>query len=139
MLSDTAKAKQAVITHLQTNGQATTSELNEVIRVVLGEGYTEGKAAGAIRMCVADHRSHVTKHGRGIYVYQPEAIIAPMTPIALTAPPQDEMARIDAITREAVAMAKAHIDNSLCISELSPTGFERARQVIGRLDDILQA
>ena len=76
MVSDTAKAKQAVLEFLRERGQGTSSELIEAIRVVLGDHFTEGKAAGAIRMCVEDGRSGVYRLDRGVYAYQPAEVTA---------------------------------------------------------------
>ena len=70
MQSDTAKAKQAVLAYMERQGQATTAELGEVIAQVLGDGFTEGKAAGAIRMCVEEAGSPIIRLGRGLYQYR---------------------------------------------------------------------
>lgn len=135
MQSDTAIAKQAVLDYLRAQERATTAELNSVIARVLGDGFTEGKAAGAIRMCVEEKASGIRRLDRGVYQYQPQA--EPEQREAKAARGTETFAQKEAIDRviaEALQLAKAHISTHLDLYALDAQAFAYASQKILRLN-----
>ena len=126
MVSDTARARQAVLKYLEAHGQGTTAELNAAILLELGEGYTEGKAAGAIRLCVEDRRYNVARLGRGLYGLKQQGVIVRDSE-AFAA----QKAQVDEVLEEALQLARAHISAHLDLYALEPEAFAYAsRQLI---------
>lgn len=137
MVSDTAKAKQAVLAFLQARGQGTSAELNEAIRAVLGDNYTEGKAAGAIRMCVEDGGSGVYRLERGVYVYQPSEEAALSAEVREAEQAFAQKARIDRVMGEALELAKGHIAAQLDLYTLDAQALAYASQKLILLNQAL--
>lgn len=139
MQSDTAKAKQAVLDYLQVQQQATTAELNTVIARVLGASFTEGKAAGAIRMCVEDAASGISRLDRGVYQYRPQA--EPEQICGTQTQQRETFAQKEAIDRvmeEALQLAKAHISTHLDIYALDAQAFAYVSQKLLRLNQAVE-
>lgn len=140
MQSDTAKAKQAVLAYMERQGQATTAELGEVIAQVLGDGFTEGKAAGAIRMCVEEAGSPIIRLGRGLYQYQPQTEAA--SSCAAQAQPEQAFAQkaaIDRVMAEALQLAKAHIREQLDLYALDAQAFAYASRIIDQFNRAVES
>lgn len=137
MVSDTAKAKQAVLEFLRERGQGTSSELIEAIRAVLGDHFTEGKAAGAIRMCVEDGRSGVYRLDRGVYAYQPAEVTALCADAVEAADDFAQKAYIDQVMREALELAKGHIAAHLDLYTLDAQLFAYATTKINLFNQVL--
>lgn len=116
MVSDTAKARYAVLEFLHKHGQATTSELNDAIKAVLGEKFTESKAAGAIRMCVEGESNDVYRTARSVYTYQPaQKIDKSLDPTKnqKTVDILKQKTYIDQVMQEALELAYKHITINL--------------------------
>ncbi len=140
MSSDTAKAKQAVQDYVEAHSQATTADLNEAVRAVLGDSYTEGKAAGAIRQCVEDEQSGVYRLDRGVYSYQPPQEIRRTEQAGASQPAAGSFAQkahIDRVMREALQLAKGHIAEQLDLYTLDAQALAYASQKLILLNQAL--
>lgn len=138
MHSDTAKARQAVLAYLKAQERATTAELNTVIAEVLGDGFTEGKAAGAIRMCVEEADSAIVRVDRGVYQYQPQTVETSGTSRARPAETFAQKEAIDRVLAEALQLAKAHISEQLDLYALDARAFAYASQKLLRLNQVVE-